>query len=245
MRPQHPWLRQPVRPERAAPRRARRARRALAAPGAPPAAPTRAGARHSGGGLASLLHAASLLALTAGVCAGAAYASLNADTSGSVLSYVEIGLAGLRTQVPAGHGAALVHSLKANMGSLALIWASGLSVVGGVGALAVVAVRGFSVGFTVCFIVRELGLAGVALALASVMPHNLIAAPALVQASAGSLVFSAAVIGSRLAGVDTSPTDGFRQSATVMLRSATALILASLVQTYISPALVILAARIG
>jgi len=196
-------------------------------------------------GLASFLHVASLLALTAGVCAGAAYAGLNPDTSGSVLSYMEAGFAGLRIEVPAGHAAALARSLKANMGSLALIWASGLTVVGGMGALTVLAVRGFSVGYTVCFIVRELCLAGVALALASVMPHNLIAAPALVQACAGSLTFSAAVIGTRLAGADMSPSDGFRESSMAIARSAAALAAASVVQTYISPALVILAARIG
>lgn len=228
----------PLRPARS-PRRARHASHAL-----PPPAQARA-RRPQAGSVVSVLHIASLLALTAGVCAGAAYAGINADASGSVLSYMEAGFEGLRTQVPAGHWAALMHSLKANLGSLALIWASGLTVVGGVGALAVLAVRGFSVGFTVCFIVRELGLAGVALALASVMPHNLLAAPALVQASAGSLMFSAAVISSRLAGVDTSPSDGFRQSVAAVTRSAAALAVASLVQTYVSPALVILAARIG
>ena len=112
-------------------------------------------------GLASFLHVASLLALTAGVCAGAAYAGLNPDIRFRAIVY---GGRFRRSahRGAAGHAAALARSLKANMGSLALIWASGLTVVG-MGALTVLAVRVLS-GYTVCFIVRELGLAGVALA---------------------------------------------------------------------------------
>ena len=150
-----------------------------------------------------------------------------------VLGYLEAGFAELRTEMPKSHLGAFWASLRANMGSLILIWLGGLSVLGALGSLVVVTVRGFSVGFTVCFIVRELGLPGVALALASVMPHNLIAAPALVTACAGSLRFSTTVIGRKLAGSTCRqeiPCGVWRHDAAVCPDRSTA----SAVQAYVS-----------
>ncbi|NLM64148.1 MAG: hypothetical protein GX183_02715 [Firmicutes bacterium] len=224
--------------------RPRRRSRQLVRPGWHPRR-LRYGGAGAGAGGGMPLFALVVLALMAGVCAGAAYAAFHSESSDLVLGYLEAGFAELRTEMPKSHLGAFWASLRANMGSLILIWLGGLSVLGALGSLVVVTVRGFSVGFTVCFIVRELGLPGVALALASVMPHNLIAAPALVTACAGSLRFSTTVIGRKLAGLDVSPGDSLRGLAATTPQCALSLAAASAVQAYVSPALVILASRLG
>lgn len=190
-------------------------------------------------------HLVSFIALAAGVCAGAAFAVSDAGSTGDVMSYMESGFALIRSTVPTGQGRALVESLKANLGSLGLIWICGLSVVGFPGILVVLAARGFSAGFTVAFMVRHMGGAGVALAATSVLPHNLIAAPVMVVASASSLRFSAAVIGQRLASLDTQPSQMFTESARTVALCSLAAGAASFIQAFVSPSLVILASRLS
>ena len=114
------------------------------------------------------LFALVVLALMAGVCAGAAYAAFHSESSDLVLGYLEAGFAELRTEMPKSHLGAFWASLRANMGSLILIWLGGLSVLGrwdlGGG-------DGEGSPWVHRLLHREeLGLPGVALALASVMP---------------------------------------------------------------------------
>lgn len=178
-----------------------------------------------------------------GVCYGAVQASMLKEGRTELFSYVETGLASLRHTLPVAPGKALVSSLGANLSSAGLIWLSGLTILGSPGAFIILFVRGFSIGFTVAFMVREMSGPGAALAVASVLPHNILAVPALILASLASLSFSWAVIKTRLIGVPSDVKLAFARSVAGVTASAILLSVASFVQAYVSPAILILAAR--
>ncbi len=91
--------------------------------------------------------------------------------------------------------------------------------------------------------VRELSGPGAALAVASVLPHNILAVPALILACFVSMSFSWAVIGTNLIGMASDVKLAFSRSVAGVAISAILLSAASFVQAYVSPAILILAAR--
>lgn len=82
----------------------------------------------------------------------------------------------------------------ANFQIVVLMWLCGLVVFGVPGIIALLFARGFVIGFSVGFLVDELGLKGLIFALASVVPHNLVAVPTLVGLGALGIAFSFSVI---------------------------------------------------
>lgn len=68
----------------------------------------------------------------------------------------------------------------------------GLSVIGAPLVLALLFLRGFALGFTAAFLVREYSYAGILLAAASIVPQSLLAVPAALLAAGSSLAFALA-----------------------------------------------------
>ena len=190
-------------------------------------------------------YALAFVMLVAGVCTGAVYASAMREDSAAVFSYLESGLSDLRRVAPGSHGSAMRASVNANLCSVAFVWLAGLSVLGFTGALLVLFIRGFSIGFTVAFFVRQMGGAGAVLALSSVIPHNLVAVPALIAACAASTGFAWSVVKKSLLGMDADVSRALTGSVASVVLSAVALVFAAFVQVYVSPAFLILAARFG
>ncbi|MCR4426059.1 MAG: stage II sporulation protein M [Firmicutes bacterium] len=178
-----------------------------------------------------------------GICFGAVYASILREGSAEVFEYLETGLLSLRRTLPEDHTPAVSNSLAANLNAAAIIWALGVTVVGLPGIFVVLFVRGFSAGFTVAFMVREMAAPGVAAALASVLPHNVLAVPALLIVAAASSAFSWSVVKKRLLAMEADPGVAFAKSAFAAGAAALLLVLASFVQVYVSPALLVMAAR--
>ena len=178
-----------------------------------------------------------------GVCYGAVQASILKQGRTELFSCLETGLASLRHTLPVAPGKALASSLGANLSSAGLIWLSGLTILGFPGAFVILFVRGYSIGFTVAFMVREMSGPGAALAVASVLPHNILAVPGLILASLSALSFSWAVIKTKLIGVPSDVRLAFTRSVAGVAVSVLLLSAASFVQAYVSPAILILAAR--
>jgi len=129
-------------------------------------------------------------------------------------------------------------SLVQNLRTLAAMWLGGLLVIGVPLALLLVMVRGFAIGFTVGFLASEAGWRGVVFSLGAVLPHSLLAVPALWAAAVGSLSFAGRVWSARrrrwagaLAG-DVVAYLGIGMVAGCLLG------LASLAEAYITPALI-------
>jgi len=81
-----------------------------------------------------------------------------------------------------------------NFQVVAILWLCGLLVFGAPGILLLLFLRGFIIGFSVGFLVEEFGIRGFLFALSSIIPHNLLAVPAMVGLGASGIAFSFAVI---------------------------------------------------
>lgn len=94
--------------------------------------------------------------------------------------------------------------LKNQLFSLGILWMLGLSVVGAPLIVLLVGARGFILGFTIGFLVREKAGQGLLLALAAVLPQNLCYVPGLLGAGTFALYFTLSLFkGSRETSVFT------------------------------------------
>ncbi len=112
----------------------------------------------------------------------------------------------------------------------------GLTVIGIPLVLVAVFAKGFVIGFTIGFLVREKALKGFVFALISVLPHNLLVIPAVIVGGVAALSFSALLLRRRF---QPRTTTGIRS----YLGAYTALMLvlcvitgaAGLLETYVTP----------
>ncbi|KAF0197388.1 MAG: stage II sporulation protein M [Bacillota bacterium] len=123
-----------------------------------------------------------------------------------------------------------------NFQTVVLMWLCGLIVFGVPVIIGLIFARGFVIGFSVGFLVDELGLKGFLFALASIIPHNLIVVPALVGLGALGICFSFSVIfgGKHRVGLrkNTSPAVQYSANTVLFLLLMAA---ASLVEVFITP----------
>ncbi len=81
-------------------------------------------------------------------------------------------------------------SLKNNIQTFILLWFLGVSIIGIPLIIGLVLVRGFVIGFTVGFIVNELGIKGFIFSVFSILPQNIFFIPWIIISSAYSLIFA-------------------------------------------------------
>lgn len=89
-------------------------------------------------------------------------------------------------------------SFKNNLQTFALLWFLGVTIIGIPLVIGLVALRGFILGFTVGFIVRELGFKGFMLSAFAVIPQNIIFIPWIIASGAIALMFSVRFIKNKL-----------------------------------------------
>lgn len=126
---------------------------------------------------------------------------------------------------------------------LGVIGLLGLSVIGAPLVLAVVFVRGFALGFTTMFLIDRFMVRGLFLAVAALLPQNLLAVPAVIAASAGAAGFSVAAVRVLFGRRDINMYRQFVSSGVVLFLSGVALVAAAFVEAYVSPVLLDAAAR--
>lgn len=84
--------------------------------------------------------------------------------------------------------------------SILLIWFLGLTVIGIPLILGVIFFRGFSLGFTIGFLVQEKGTAGVIISILSILPQNLVYLPLIVAWGLVAINFSLYIVKGREVG---------------------------------------------
>lgn len=125
-----------------------------------------------------------------------------------------------------------------------LIWLLGLTMIGSPLILGIVFIRGFVIGFTIGFIIDQMLLNGVLVAMASILPHNLLLIPAIIMISTASLSFSMAA-GKTLFGYSNENIlNQFLATTVIAIMCCGLLILAALVEIYLTPAFIQLATRL-
>lgn len=93
--------------------------------------------------------------------------------------------------------ALLIQSFLNQARSLALMWFLGLTVIGIPLILGLVLWRGFSLGFTVGFLIQERGGTGIVLTILSILPQNLIYIPLLLMWAVIAIKFSLFILQGR------------------------------------------------
>ncbi|HOP71407.1 MAG: stage II sporulation protein M [Bacillota bacterium] len=114
---------------------------------------------------------------------------LSPDEKAELASYLEVFMRGLSNpglEPPVILRLSLAHNLK----SVALLWAFGLAVIGAPLTCIMLFIRGFALGFSSAFVVQQVPQKGFLVFASGMLPHNLVALPALVLLSSVSLSFS-------------------------------------------------------
>ncbi len=116
-----------------------------------------------------------------------------------------------------------------------MIWLLGLTVVGAPLAVVWVFMRGFALGFTVAFLVADLGWRGLLIGIFGVLPQNLLAVPALVGLAVAAVDFAVVMVRSLASGRVPPLGQEILTFSFFALVMGGLLLGASLVETYITP----------
>lgn len=130
--------------------------------------------------------------------------------------------------------AILFNSFLNQAKSVVAIWFLGLTIIGMPLILAIVFLKGFSLGFTVCFLVKEKAMSGILISILSILPQNLIYIPLLIIWSVVGINFSVYITRSR-SGIGIPLGRGFISYTLLMLISLMIVLVGALIEAYLSP----------
>lgn len=132
----------------------------------------------------------------------------------------------------------LKQSLTNNLQTGALIWVLGITVIGIPLILLLIAIRGFIIGFTVGFLVDQLGLKGILFSLLSIFPQNLFIIPSILVIAVIGISFSTMIIRNKLNKSHYSNHSTFRQFmmySTIIFSIFSIIILGCIIEAYVTP----------
>jgi len=136
---------------------------------------------------------------------------------------------------PIGHAALLKESFFYHFRYLLILFLLGLSVIGLPIVWILLFVKGLVVGFSVGFIVNQLGIQGLLLASLSIAPQNLVIIPIYIIAGSLSMVFSLTLLQKLFArGNSPSIFQPFTRYATMFLLLIGISFIAALLETYVA-----------
>ncbi|NLW17624.1 MAG: stage II sporulation protein M [Firmicutes bacterium] len=144
--------------------------------------------------------------------------------------------------VPSG-SAVFMQTLTVNLQLAALIWLLGILIFGLPIVIVIVFFQGFVLGFSVGFLVHQMGAKGFLLAACSVLPHNLLLVPALLSISAMSIFFTIQTLRPSLRPRRSTFRQRFIQYGGNCLLAGIVIFVASIIETWFSPLLVKLISR--
>lgn len=129
-----------------------------------------------------------------------------------------------------------LQSFLHNSKFIGLIWILGISIIGLPVILILLFVKGMVVGFTVGFLVSQMGWKGFLLAVSSILPQNLIIIPVFIIMAALSVIFSLRMIKKQFMKQYAKPLAPLLKGYIFALIAAVVFIsAASIVEAYLSP----------
>ncbi|PLS01648.1 stage II sporulation protein M [Neobacillus cucumis] len=129
-----------------------------------------------------------------------------------------------------------LQSFMHNSKFIGLMWILGISIIGLPIILILLFLKGMVVGFTVGFLVSQMGWKGFMLAFASILPQNLIIIPVFILMAAFSVIFSIRMIKRQFLKKYAQPIMPFFKRYIVALIAAVLFIsVASGIEAYLSP----------
>lgn len=128
----------------------------------------------------------------------------------------------------------IVPALANNVKIILLMWLLGFTIIGIPFVVFLIFTRGFIVGFTVGFLVNEYVMRGLAFAFVSILPHSLFSVPAVIITGVSATSFSWMLMRHKVRGKRNMMVEAFSYSFICMIMTVV-MIIASLVEIYISP----------
>lgn len=118
--------------------------------------------------------------------------------------------------------------------SIIAVWFLGLTIIGMPIILGVVFLKGFSLGFTISFLVKEKAVSGVLISILSILPQNLVFIPLLIVWSVVGINFTFSIARGR-SGSGLTVSKGLISYTLLMLISLVIVLIGSLIEAYLSP----------
>lgn len=129
-------------------------------------------------------------------------------------------------------------SFSHNVKYIGFMWILGLSIIGLPIILVLLFLKGAVVGFTVGFLVNQMGWHGLLLSFVSVLPQNLLLVPAFIVVSSASVAFSLKMIRQQFIRKSSAPIlPQFMRYSLLVTVVCAMLFLVSLFEAYVSPIL--------
>ncbi len=187
-----------------------------------------------------------LLLFVLGVMAGSlTVRALGADQKQELVDHLQVFLRGLGPSADKVDPRAVMQRADSvHLKTAVVLWVLGVTIIGLPLVVGVIFVKGFVIGFSVGFLVEQMGLSGLVFSIFSIWPQNLVAVPAFLIIAASSISFSWMLLVNRLAHRKTHWVEEF-SSYTVLCVGMTALLMvAGLLEGYVTPALMRLVTQI-
>jgi stage II sporulation protein M len=118
--------------------------------------------------------------------------------------------------------------------SIIAVWFLGLTIIGMPIILAIVFLKGFSLGFTISFLVKEKAASGILISILSILPQNLVFIPLLIIWSVVGINFTFYIARGR-SGSGIPLSKGLISYTLLMLISLGIVLTGSLIEAYLSP----------
>jgi stage II sporulation protein M len=129
-----------------------------------------------------------------------------------------------------------MQSFLHNSKFIGLMWILGISIIGLPVILILLFIKGMVVGFTVGFLVNQMGMKGFLLAFVSILPQNLITIPIFIMMAAFSVIFSMRMIKKQFMKKYAQPVlPYFKQYIFALLISIVFISAASGIEAFLSP----------
>lgn len=126
-------------------------------------------------------------------------------------------------------------SISNNLKTAAILCVLGLTIIGLPLILIIIFFRGFVLGYTVGFLIRSMGIKGILFSLLSILPQNILIIPSIISIGVAAMVLSLTIIRNRLWHYTENFSHLLFGYFLYNFTFCTILVLAGLIEGYVSP----------
>lgn len=140
------------------------------------------------------LYAISLLCICTGIVLGIySVKYMGSFEKSDLLSYLKNFNSSIGSET-IKHRSIFIETIKSNIPIVAVIWFLGLTMIGIPVILVIDIIKGFTIGFTISFVINGMGIKGMWFSLLGVLPQNIIYIPCMIFASVLAMEFSLTIL---------------------------------------------------
>lgn len=181
------------------------------------------------------LYFIAILILVVGIVSGSiSVKALNVQQKDNLINYInlffqKVDINALNSKL------VLKYSILNNLKLVSLIWVLGLTIIGIPFVMLILFIKGFILGFTVGFLIDELGFTGILFSTISIFPQNIIIIPSIIIIGVSALSFSLILLKNKKGTEKYSIIQQVTGYTILVSLMALIIILGCFIEAYISP----------